>query len=245
MDCNEVRNELLEAKAMFCGAGIGLKGAVLKKIQAKLKRLRCCTDDTEDVCSIEITGLLYDEESITIIYNANEALFVGLSLTENGYTQELKCRENTGQYTNAVFATFIKDNGVTATLQASKDNLATICDNRTTICATASFITIVTNEEVNSVGDDVVIPPPNNVPACDGTLQYIFLYNEAVVGAILDPNTGDLTIPAQLIQVPIEYIIYVTCNGLVIATVRYVFTNPTTTHPLLLLPRLNEYIYYY
>lgn len=128
-----------------------------------------------------------------------------------------------------MFATFIKDNGVTATLQASKDNLATICDNRTTICATASFITIVTNEEVNSVGDDVVIPPPNNVPACDGTLQYIFLYNEAVVGAILDPNTGDLTIPAQLIQVPIEYIIYVTCNGLVIATVRYVFTNPTTT----------------
>lgn len=170
-------------------------------------------------CEIEITALSYNEDSITITYNANDALFVGLTLTENGNTLELDCKENTGQYYEELYATFIKGDGITATLQASNDNCATICGS-------ASFITIVTNEEINRAGDDVAIPPPNNIPACDGILQYLFLYNEAVVGAVLNQNTGELTIPAQIIQVPREYIIYVTCNGLVIATVRYVLTNP-------------------
>ena len=47
MDCNEVKDELLEAKEMFCGSGIIVsKGPVLKNIQDKLKWLRCCTEDT-------------------------------------------------------------------------------------------------------------------------------------------------------------------------------------------------------
>lgn len=182
-----------------------------------------CNDNLPTVivpppCPIAITGLEFDGTQLDIKYTATGADDVGLMLTYQGNDLILDCNPNTGIYTEIPNATFIAAAGVTATLGASNDSCATNCSE-------ASFVTLTDNKIVPRKGGIVQILPPNTIPACGGTIGYVYLYSSGVAAATINPLTGVVGMPAQNISTQGNFYYYVTCNGLVICTVRLILTN--------------------
>ena len=177
-----------------------------------------CDCEPCPVCSIEVTGLQWLNDTLYIQYTATEAIDVGLSLTFEGDTQELDCDPNSGTYDVKEYSTFIAGNGVVAVIGASNNGCVSFCD-------TATFVTVNGTARILEVGDPVTIPVPLTVPACSGVVGYVELLAAGVIGATINPTTGVVTVPAQTLGVQANYYYYVTCDGLVIATVRLILTN--------------------
>lgn len=178
-----------------------------------------CGDNLADIviptpCSIGITGLTFDGTDLDIIYNSTGAESVVLSLDG----MPLECEKSTGMYPVPNNNIFINTNGVAALIGASNDD----CE---TICSEAEFITIVTTSIVPRKGGILQILHPNTIPACVGTIGYVFLYSNNVWGASMNTLTGTVSVPAQNISGQGNFYYYVTCNGFVIATVRIILVN--------------------
>lgn len=143
---------------------------------------------------------------------------VGLSITSNGDTTELDCQQSTGIYDVKEQSAFIDEDGAVAVIGASNNGCVSFCD-------TATFITIVDSGVVNRSGGDTILPAPASVPVCGGVIGFVELLSDGVIGVTLNATTGAITVPAQVLGVDASYYYYVTCDGLVVATIRYTLIN--------------------
>ena len=167
-------------------------------------------------CEIEITGLQWTDDSLYIIYTLTGAVQVGLYLQNIVHITD--CEVGFGIYDTKILSTFIQTDGEVATLGASNDGCASYCD-------TATFTTIVDSGVVNRSGGDTILPAPASVPVCGGVIGFVELLADGVIGVTLNATTGAITVPAQVLGVQANYYYYVTCDGLVTATVRLILTN--------------------
>lgn len=143
---------------------------------------------------------------------------VGLSITSNGDTTELDCQQSSGIYDVKEQSAFIDEDGAVAVIGASNNGCVSFCD-------TATFITIVDSGVINRSGGDTILPAPASVPVCGGTIGFVELLADGVIGVTLNATTRAITVPAQVLGVDASYYYYVTCDGLVVATIRYILTN--------------------
>ena len=147
-----------------------------------------------------------------------DTITVGLSITSNGDTIELDCQQSSGIYDVKENSTFINEDGMVAVIGASNNGCVSFCD-------TASFITIVDSGVINRSGDNTILSAPVSTPICSGTIGFVELLADGVIGVALSAATGSISIPAQILGVNSSYYYYVTCDGLVVATIRYILTN--------------------
>lgn len=143
---------------------------------------------------------------------------VGLSITSNGDTTELDCQQSSGIYDVKEQSAFIDEDGAVAVIGASNNGCVSFCD-------TATFITIVDSGVINRSGGNTILPAPVSTPICSGTIGFVELLADGVIGVALSAATGSISIPAQVLGVDASYYYYVTCDGLVVATIRYILTN--------------------
>ena len=176
------------------------------------------------ICSIHVTGLAVEETApetfvLHIAYTSTGAEDVGLNIVYQEVEYSSPCQKNDGGYYDPGDLSLLITGGITATLIASNDD----CE---TICSSSTFITIADTGVVTRKGGVIQFAPSNEIPACSGVIGYVQLYVDKIAGASINPNTGVVAVPAQIINGQGYFIYYVTCNGFVIAIVRLVLSNP-------------------
>jgi len=174
-------------------------------------------------CSISVTGLTVEETApgtliLHIDYASTGTESVGLNIVYEEVEYSYPCQKNEGGYYDPGDLSLLQTGGITATLIASNDD----CE---TICSSSKFITIADTGIVTRKGGVVQFPPPNEIPTCSGVIGYVQLYVDKIVGASINPNTGVVAVPAQIINGQGYFVYYVTCNGVVTAIVRLVLEN--------------------
>ena len=173
-------------------------------------------------CSINITGLELEVVDnvlvLTMLYNATGATDVGGSINYLGIDYVLGCHSNNGAFVQSTNTEFMITDGVTVSLSASNDGCITACSN-------SSFLTYAYTQALPRKGGIVQYPPPMTLPACGGTLGFYQMLFANVTGASINPATGVIGVPAQILSQNAYLHYYVTCNGIVIAAVRLTLTN--------------------
>lgn len=187
-----------------------------------------CNDNLPTVivpptCSIAINGLDLDIVDnalvLTITYNATGVTDVGGSISYLGIDYVLGCQPNSGTFIQSTNTEFMITDGVTVTLSASNDECQTDCSN-------SSFLTYAYTQALPRKGGIAQYPPPMTLPACGGTLGFYQMLFANVTNASINPATGVIGVPAQILSQNAYLHYYVTCNGIVIAAVRLTLSNP-------------------
>lgn len=162
-------------------------------------------------CSIEVTGIEFLGQSIAFTLNT-VGNWINLCYDNDGGANVgcLGCSTNTGSIDLGQISQYVIDpNGTTFTFYVSNDNCATYCDS-VVISNYTRAVTIPTG------GDDTTAAVPVGTPACSGVVSYVELISMGAIGATLDPETGEVTIPAQIVEGGF-YAYYQLCDGLVTA----------------------------
>lgn len=150
---------------------------------------------------IDIEGTLGTDILVTYSFNDGEA------------TGTVDCQENTGTCNLGDAGMYLSTPGTTVyTIYASNDG----CE---TPCSSAIFTNYCSTVYAPESGDDTVYTP-DSLPACAGTIVYTeFVNMGGVTGITIDPDTGEITVPAQTIGEGAIYGYYMTCDGVLVATV--------------------------
>lgn len=166
-------------------------------------------------CSVVLNGIEVGEGGAFIDIEGTLATHVSLHYNFNdGETEEdLPCTSNTGSLPFGDGGMFLSTPGVTVfTVNASNDECATVCSS-------ASFTNYCDTVYVPESGDDTVFTP-DDLPVCDGEVVFTeFVSLGDLVGVTLDSETGAITVPAQTVGEGAIFGYYMTCDGVLVATV--------------------------
>lgn len=166
-------------------------------------------------CSVVLNGIEVGEGGAFIDIEGTLATHVSLHYNFNdGETEEdLPCTSNTGSLPFGDGGMFLSTPGVTVfTVNASNDECATVCSS-------ASFTNYCDTVYVPESGDDTVFTP-DDLPVCDGEVVFTeFVSLGDLVGVTLDSETGAITVPAQTVGEGAVFGYYMTCDGVLVATV--------------------------
>lgn len=209
--CNDgIYTVLRNGKAVAIGA---TAGEAITAISDDAGELACC--------SIEVTGIELDfRGNFTFVVNADGDYLNSYFDNDNGTnTGFYGCTANNGtmpagdggQY-------FASTDGTEFTIYVSNNNCLTYCDS------------VVINNYTRSItvpaeGDPTAAAVPAGAPACAGTTLYVELLAFNLTDVTLNTSTGEVTIPAQVVDTEGVYYYYKLCNGLVTAILAIIVTQ--------------------
>jgi len=178
----------------------------------------CQCGEVEVPCTAVIVGLEAAEVGINLILTGTEGTHVSIDYNyndgeETGSTDCTEYAEQVNLLDAAMY--FSQPNETVFTLNVSNDACETICDSH-------SFTNYPFEVVIPDEGDDTVFTP-TGLPACDGVIEFTaFFNNDSLSGAVLDTETGEITIPAGEIDDNGNIGVYMTCDGVLVAS--YILT---------------------
>ena len=208
--CNDgIYTVLRNGKAVAIGA---TAGEAITAISDDAGELACC--------SIEVTGIVMLEGSTHFVVNAD-----GSSLNlcwDNDGGANTGCagiKANGGMIAAGDGAMYLGSvDGTEYTFYVSNDNGLTYCDS--------VVINNYTREvTVPAEGAPTAAAVPAGAPACAGTTLYVDLLAFNLTGVTLNTSTGEVTIPAQVVDPEGVYYYYKLCDGLVTAILAIIVTQ--------------------
>lgn len=171
-------------------------------------------------CKIEITGIELIGQDVTFIVNADGSSLNMCWDNDSGTnTGCIGCTDNNGTIIAGGSQIYLSSpDGTELTFYVSNDNCRTYCDS------------VTINNHVRAVtipaeGGATVAAVPAGAPACTGVTAYAELLVFNLSGVTLNTTTGDVTIPAQVVNPVGVYFYYKLCDGLVTAILAIIVTQ--------------------